>query len=151
MSPSKEETKEFLTKKLTWNDRYDDLWIVEFEGDTLILKRRSQLSETQHYLRLSDLNPNRVSYDTFEDCGRSVFRLALCVTDSDSSQVEYRNYQRKKVGKEFKLFERKINPGNTSRLGYPFLVRDAHTARQAQKALVHLIKLCGGKAELFDD
>ena len=144
---SKEETKKFLQKKLSYSSNSGTHNLTErvtFKGDKLVYKKSyyrnddKQLETSyEHTMDLADLNPKRVIFKAAEAPYRHGW-IKLCTTD-DKQAIFCERWSEREGKKRY-------DPGTD--VDITVLARNAD---QAVRALRHLIKLCGGKSELFED
>ena len=146
-SPSKEETKQFLIKKC--KARMPDVVLeifgvmhreleLDFVGDTMTVTLKESwkdvVSKFTCSVPLTDLNPSRV---TIGDGPQQAYSYVKFQTTGDITfQLKHTSNQ----GSDDDWTRNKHN--------FPVKNEDAE---QIAKALTHLIKLCGGKSELFED
>lgn len=151
---SKTETKKFLQENVTKSKTYyrsrkygldyEMYNTLKFEGSTLILKSYSysfRNKQTQRWTRevsLDKLNPNRVELKDFDPTNKVVLWVREGIRTGKGSQYV------KEYGKSSKT-EHFTGLGNLE-----FFVSDARRASRIQKAFVHLIKLYGGKGDMFE-
>lgn len=136
---TKQETKDFLVTK--YNTNVQGQWVtVAFEGDVMIVESR-QLTDGKVRLNLrqkvalKDLNPRRVVVDIKPE--NSVHTVRVDTTDLKKTATT--------------TF---FDGDKDSKLNFVSFYNcrpDERNTRQIAKALEHLISLCGGKAELFED
>ncbi len=141
---TKEETKKFLVEKCEskWSDNAGNyVESVSFDGDTFVIthkcydkstgKIKSLIIDTG---KLADLNPNQVSTD-YNDA------------------TNYSDVWVNVTGKKQKITRKHVS-GSTSTFtlsGASAWGLDQRTAAQVNKAFRHLITLCDGKGELFEE
>lgn len=137
---SKDETKKFLSEKGTWTERYADGsgqrdHTVSFDGDSLVTTRVSKGTKTgdvwadKYTVKLADINPARI--------------------EVRGNVVDLKCRDGKVVANECRRGTSAVE--KCELLGWEIFVRDERDARRIGKALVHLVTMHGGKADLFDD
>ena len=149
---SKEETEKFLVKKLSGykSPAWLQLWVLTFKKGTLIVQRsdvwdqsddKDRYYSTTYTVKLADLNPAHVEA-TETRAGEKVQCFVKLHTTDDKKAVNHKAFNKR--GTEMNKFT-----GSQNDLW--IMVKDNRTANQAAKAFRHLIKLYGGKEELFEE
>ncbi len=145
MAQSKEATKKFIQEQVSASDMSGESvrWFeMSFTGDTMIYRVGSysrKRGETKEGSRrkaqvvtgaLKDLNPDRVEVDKSRPNASPFFSGIELFTTEGRRTIKVITESEKKTG----LW---------------ICTKDNRTAERVGRALIHLIKLCGGKGDLF--
>jgi len=158
MAQSKKETEDFIIAKCRWSDGEMAQEVILDGPDTarrLIVKRLKRPTEGKYTLWIDaalirDLNPNRVEA---KGAKRPPYPVDAFATSGDRVKYSYGDVASKDAMRKYPTPEKLAAAlrESVSDISYlPFSFRDERTAKQVAKALTHLIKLYGGKEELFE-